>query len=208
MAEFLRNSDAFVWSIESDPRLRSTIVTLVLFDGTPNWEQLVDRFELLSRTMPIFRQRVMPSPTPAPPRWAVDPDFDLAFHLRRLTAPAPATVDTLLEMAWRKVARLHPAHRRRSQSDASLVRRLGAAQRRLRGQRRPGFPMPVYLAGAKVRMQYAFAPTIGAAVNVTLLSYVDTCAIGINMDAAAIPDAEVFYDCLVAGFDDVVALAN
>ena len=72
----------------------------------------------------------------------------------------------------------------------------------------PGFPMPVYLAGAKVRMQYAFAPTIGAAVNVTLLSYVDTCAIGINMDAAAIPDAEVFHDCIVAGFDDVVALTN
>ena len=67
----------------------------------------------------------------------------------------------------------------------------------------------MYLAGAKVRMQYAFVPTIGAAVNVTLLSlYVDTCAIGINMDAAAIPDAEVFYDCLVAGFDDAVALVN
>ena len=113
--------------------------------------------------MPMFRQRAMPSPTPAPPRWEVD----LAFHLRRLTAPKPGAASDV-----------------------------------------PGFPMPVYLAGATVRMQYAFAPTIGAAVNVTLLSYVDTCAIGINMDAAAIPHAEVFYDCLVAGFDDVVALAN
>ncbi len=72
----------------------------------------------------------------------------------------------------------------------------------------PGIPIPVFLAGAAVRMQYAFAPTIGAALNVTLLSYVDTCAIGINMDTSAIPDPEVLYDCLVAGFDDVLALAN
>ena len=72
----------------------------------------------------------------------------------------------------------------------------------------PGFPMPVYLAGAAVRMQYAFSPTIGAGLNVTLLSYVDTCALGINVDTGAIPDFDVFYDCLVAGFDDVLALAN
>jgi hypothetical protein len=61
MPEFLRNSDAFIWSIEADPRLRSTIVSLVMVDRAPNWEQLVDRFELLSRTMPMFRQRVTPS---------------------------------------------------------------------------------------------------------------------------------------------------
>jgi diacylglycerol O-acyltransferase / wax synthase len=70
------------------------------------------------------------------------------------------------------------------------------------------FPMPVYLAGASVRMQYAFAPTIGAGLNVTQLSYVDTCALGINVDTGAIPDFDVFYDCLVAGFDDVLALAS
>ena len=99
MAEFLRNSDAFIWSIETDPRLRSTIVTLVLLDRSPDWDELVDRFELLSRTVPMFRQRVVPSPPPAPPRWEVDPDFDLAFHLRRVTAPAPGTIDTVLEMA-------------------------------------------------------------------------------------------------------------
>jgi diacylglycerol O-acyltransferase len=72
----------------------------------------------------------------------------------------------------------------------------------------PGLPMPVYLAGAAVTMQYAFAPTIGAGLNVTLLSYVDTCALGINVDTGAIPDFDVFYECLVAGFDDLLALAN
>ncbi|MGZ5393596.1 MAG: wax ester/triacylglycerol synthase domain-containing protein, partial [Mycobacterium sp.] len=89
MADFLRNTDAFMWSMESDPRLRSTIVSLVLLDRTPKWEQLVERFDLVSRTMPIFRKRVIASPVPAPPRWKFDRDFDLAFHLRRVSAPQP-----------------------------------------------------------------------------------------------------------------------
>jgi diacylglycerol O-acyltransferase len=71
----------------------------------------------------------------------------------------------------------------------------------------PGLPMPVYLAGAPVRMQYGFGPTIGAGVNVTLMTYVDTCALGINADSGAIPDFNVFHECLVAGFAEVLALA-
>ena len=55
-----------------------------------------------------------------------------------------------------------------------------------------------------MQKQYAFSPTIGAALNVTLLSYVDTCALGINVDTGAIPDFDVFYDCLAAGFDEVL----
>jgi len=72
----------------------------------------------------------------------------------------------------------------------------------------PGIPMPVYLAGAKVKAQYAFGPTVGSAVNVTLLTYVDTCALGIDVDTGSIPDFEAFRDCLVAGFDEVLALAD
>ena len=56
----------------------------------------------------------------------------------------------------------------------------------------PGIPVPVYVGGAAVRMQYAFGPTIGAGVNVTLMTYVDTCAIGINADTGAMPDFDVF----------------
>ena len=72
----------------------------------------------------------------------------------------------------------------------------------------PGFTKPVYLAGAAVQKQYAFSPTIGAAFNVTLLSYVDTCAIGVNVDTGAIPDFDAFCDCLVAGFDETLTLAD
>jgi len=71
----------------------------------------------------------------------------------------------------------------------------------------PGVPVPVFLGGSAVRSQYAFGPTIGSAVDVTLLTYVDTCAVGIDVDTGAIPDFEVFHECLVAGFDEVLALA-
>jgi hypothetical protein len=72
----------------------------------------------------------------------------------------------------------------------------------------PGVPVPVFLGGAPVRAQYAFGPTIGASVNVTLLTYVDTCALGINVDTAAIPDFDVFHDALIEGFDEILSLAD
>lgn len=454
MSEFMRNSDAFSWAMESDPRLRSTVVTVVLLEKAPDWAELRDRFARLSAALPMFRQRVVASLPPAPPRWQLDPDFDLDYHLRRVPAPPPGTLDAVLEMArvaamqdfdrarvlweatlieglagggaallckfhhaltdgvggvaiamhlfsvserqprlgappagpepkphsrwagyrdaWRygtgrlantlaatvtsvpglvyqgarrPVAAMEsagavaasvyrtvrPVNRTGStlMTQRSTIRRLGVHQvplAQLRqaahrgggalndaflagvtgGLRRyhekrglavgdlhltmpvnlrtdadpiggnritlmrfdvpagitdpaqriaaihrqasavrherslpytqaiagalnlmprayigsilrhvdfvasdvPGVPVRVFLAGAPVAMQYAFGPTIGAAVNVTLLSYVDTCALGINADAAAIPDYEVFHDALVSGFDEVLALAH
>jgi hypothetical protein len=72
----------------------------------------------------------------------------------------------------------------------------------------PGVPVPVFLGGAAVRAQYAFGPTIGAAVNVTLLTYVDTCGLGINVDTTAIPDYDVLHAAIVGGFDEILALAR
>ena len=40
------------------------------------------------------------------------------------------------------------------------------------------------------------------------MTYRDTCAIGINADGGAIPDFEVFQECLVAGFEEVLAIAT
>jgi diacylglycerol O-acyltransferase / wax synthase len=72
----------------------------------------------------------------------------------------------------------------------------------------PGVRVPVFLGGAAVRNLYAFGPTIGASLNVTLMSCVDTCALGINVDSGAIPDYDVLCDALVAGFEEVLALAD
>lgn len=72
----------------------------------------------------------------------------------------------------------------------------------------PGVPIPVYLTGIPLGGQYPFGPLSGSAVNLTLLSYLDMVYIGINMDAAAIPDADVFQAALGRGFDTVLALAD
>jgi diacylglycerol O-acyltransferase / wax synthase len=68
----------------------------------------------------------------------------------------------------------------------------------------PGFPTPIYVGGALVEAFYPFAPTIGAAVNVALISYCETCNIGISTDAAAVPDHDVFRHCMADGFAEVV----
>jgi diacylglycerol O-acyltransferase len=454
MSEFMRHSDAFTWAMESDPRLRSTVVTVVLLERSPDWEAVRGVFAKMSRKLPMFRQRVVSSLPPAPPRWEEDPDFDLDYHMRRVPVPPPATLEAVLEMArvahmqdfdraralWEttliegladgraavlckfhhaltdgiggvqiamnlfiiserrrlpevlparpKVPRpsllsgyrdawrydtgllgkvftgavkslpgliynsmrqpvatagsatataasvyrtVRPVNRTGSplMTERSMIRRLGVHQvpmpqlreaahrgggalndafvagvagglrryhekhdvvvrdlhltmpislrteadpiggnritlmrfdvpvgiadpaRRIRDIHEhadavrhepslsytqaiagvlnlmprwyigsilrhvdivasdvPGLPVRVYLSGAPVGIQYAFGPTIGAAVNVTLLTYVDTCALGINVDTAAIPDYDVFHDALVAGFDEVLALAD
>lgn len=454
MTEFMRNTDAFTWSMESDPRLRSTVVTVILLDRSPDWDLIRERFDIVSRELPMFRQRVVETLPPAPPRWEWAPDFDLDFHMRRVSAPQPGNLDGVLEMArlaamddfdrarpmWeatlvdglddggaavlckfhhaltdgvggvqiamtlfdlteeprtidsvpdepvvttaqpldgyrdavrydagllgkavtetvRGVPKLvfntirrplqtataaselaasvyrtvRPVSRPGSplMTERTLVRRLGVhevplaalreaahrsggslndafvagvagglrryhekhgapigdlhltmpinmrtaddsmggnriglmrfdipagvadpAQRiseirertgKVRTEKSlpytqliagalnlmprwyigsvlrhvdflcsdvPGVPVQVFLGGAKVVMQYAFGPTIGSAVNVTLLTYVDTCALGIDVDTGAIPDFDQFVDCLVAGFDEVLALAG
>jgi WS/DGAT/MGAT family acyltransferase len=454
MTVFLRNSDAFTWAMESDPRLRSTVVSVVLLDRSPDWDGVRERFDLISRKLPMFRQRVVPSPPPAPPRWEYAPDFDLDYHVRRAVAPGSGALEDVLEMArlaemqgfdraralwettlvdglenggaamickfhhaltdgiggvqiamnlfnlseelyqreplppepevsrssllggyrdsWRYGAGIladavagvvkaaprlvydgvrrpvatvrsaaataasvyrtvRPINRPGSPllTDRGLIRRLMVHQvpmPQLReaahrcggalndafvagvagGLRRyhekhdvaigdlhltmpislrskaddiggnritlmrfdvpageadpaarikaiheragavrderslpytqliagalnlmprwyigsvlrhvdflasdvPGVPVPVFLGGAPVRAQYAFGPTIGAAVNVTLLTYVDRCALGIDIDTTAIPDYDIFYEALVAGFDEVLALAG
>ncbi|MFM8599475.1 MAG: wax ester/triacylglycerol synthase domain-containing protein [Mycobacterium sp.] len=457
MTEFMRQGDAFTWSMETDPRLRSTVVSVIRLEAAPDWDVVRSRFRVVSRTLPMFRRRVVDSPPPAPPRWEVAPNFDPDFHLRRVSAPAPRTFDAVLEMArvaamddfdrarplWevtliddlvdggaavlckfhhaltdgvggvqiamtlfdltaepRDVQEVqtsadspaveqrgllgdyvetvrydlgllrravtetvtggpkllynsvrHPLQTAASATELaasvyrtvrpvshpgsplmtqrSLLRQLGvhevplaglrdAAHRsggslndafvagiagglrryhekhgvtvgelhltmpvslrqdgddmggnritlmrfdvpvgvadpaeriseihertdRVRHERSipytqiiagalnlmprwyigsilrnvdflasdvPGIPVPVYLGGAKVLVQYAFGPTIGSAVNVTLLTYVDTCALGIDVDTGAIPDFDEFRDCLIAGFDEVLALAT
>jgi WS/DGAT/MGAT family acyltransferase len=451
----MRNSDAFTWAMEHDPRLRSTVVTILVFEKAPDWDVVRSRFDRVVRTIPMFRRRVVENLPPAPPRWEDDPEFDLDWHLRRVEAPAPHTLDTVLEMARRAevtdfdpvrplwevtlveglesgeaalLVKMHhalsdgvggmqiamilfdleaqPAQQQQPmpvepdivatsagyalrqlvrydarqlvnlsmtvlrggprlvwdglrrpvgsvRSGAELVasvyrtvrpiNRTGSPLMRKRGMVRklgvhdvpladlkaaarlaggslndaflagvagglrlyhekhgvevdelhvtmpvniraegdpvggnritlmrfdvpvgvvepgerirrisertggirveaslpytqqiagalnlvprwyigsilrhvdflasdvPGIPVPVYLGGAAMRVQYAFGPTIGAAVNITLVSYVDTCTFGINVDTGAIPDFDVFHECLVAGFDEVLALVR
>ena len=72
----------------------------------------------------------------------------------------------------------------------------------------PGPPIPLYTSGALVEAIVPFAPKGGAAANVALMTYNGTAFIGINIDTRAIPDPEVFVECLRAAFDEVLAIAD
>jgi hypothetical protein len=96
----MRDSDAFSWYMEKDPLLRSTVVCVLLLDGSPDWDRLPERLERSTRQSPGFRHRVvMPPLRLATPRWVVDPDFDLSWHVRRFEAASPKTLATVLEFA-------------------------------------------------------------------------------------------------------------
>jgi len=72
----------------------------------------------------------------------------------------------------------------------------------------PGFDVPVFVSGARMERFYAFGPTMGAAANITLMSYRGRCYLGVTTDTGAVPDAAAFTECLVAGFDELIGLVQ
>ena len=70
----------------------------------------------------------------------------------------------------------------------------------------PGLTEPRYLAGAKILKAYPFGPLPGCAAMITLVSHLDGCCIGVNLDPAAITDVPRFERCLREGFDEVLAV--
>jgi diacylglycerol O-acyltransferase len=90
--------DALMFRSDADPRVRSTTMGLQIVDRVPDWDRLVESYERISRIVPSIRQRVVEPPLPLTmPVWAVDPDFDLSYHLRRARVPAPGTMRQLLD---------------------------------------------------------------------------------------------------------------
>ena len=72
------------------------------FDHDRLVELVADRISFVPR----YRQRLQPVPGRlANPAWVDDPDFDLAFHVRRSALPRPGTMDQLRELVARIVSR-------------------------------------------------------------------------------------------------------
>jgi WS/DGAT/MGAT family acyltransferase len=95
----MSDSDALMWNIEKDPLLRSTIVTVLILDRSPDWDRLVDRIERGTWMIPRMRQRVAtPLLRMGPPQWSGDANFDLRYHLRRVRASEPS-IDAVLDLA-------------------------------------------------------------------------------------------------------------
>jgi hypothetical protein len=70
-----------------------------------------------------------------------------------------------------------------------------------------GLDRLAYLSGARVERMYAFGAAPGPAVMATLMSYHGTCCIGINVNAAAVPDHQQFVRCMEEGLAEITALS-
>ena len=93
-------TDATLWDIERNPRLRTTIVAALELDRPVKHDHLVELLETASRLVPRLRQRVVSGPAGiGPPHWEIDPEFDLAEHMSFVEAPAGVDAVTIAAVA-------------------------------------------------------------------------------------------------------------
>ena len=64
-----------------------------------------------------------------------------------------------------------------------------------------GSPVPVYIAGAQLLEIYPIGPLGGVAFNLTLMSYLGSLDMAVNIDTAAVSEPELLASCLGRSFD-------
>jgi diacylglycerol O-acyltransferase len=100
LPEELSAFDQILHRGEANPRTRSGIMTLEILDRTPDWDRFRTRFDNASRKVLRLRQKVVSPTLPTvAPRWVIDPDFNLDFHVRRIRIPDPGTMRQLVDLA-------------------------------------------------------------------------------------------------------------
>src|SRR5262249_35621655 len=72
----------------------------------------------------------------------------------------------------------------------------------------PVYPGDTYIAGAKVLRQYGIGPLPGVAMMVVLISRGGGCTIPVGYDRASVRKEALFAQCLLEGFDEILALAG
>jgi WS/DGAT/MGAT family acyltransferase len=72
----------------------------------------------------------------------------------------------------------------------------------------PVYPGDTYIAGAKIMRQYGIGPLPGVAMMVVLISRGGWCTITVRYDRAAVQKDELWAQCLLEAFDEILALAG
>ncbi len=70
----------------------------------------------------------------------------------------------------------------------------------------PGLGDGFYLAGAAVERFYGYGPLAGGATLITFVTHGGVGCVGVGYDAASVTEPQIFLNCLVEGFDEVLAL--
>ncbi|MDP3295717.1 MAG: wax ester/triacylglycerol synthase family O-acyltransferase [Nevskia sp.] len=118
--------EAVMWLAEADPRLRSTIVSVMELDRVPDWERFKADHRWLVNAVPRFRQKVVVPKGVGNPVWVEDPDFDLDYHLRRTRLPEPGS-DRQMFDAGALIA-MAPFDRARAPWEATLIEGLAGGR--------------------------------------------------------------------------------
>jgi len=99
-ARRMTDTEALMWAVEREPALRSSFLNVTLLDRAPDFDRFRLRMEKAVGAIPRLRQHVVPGTGPmSVPSWADDPDFDIAYHVRRIGAPSPGSDRQLFDMA-------------------------------------------------------------------------------------------------------------
>jgi WS/DGAT/MGAT family acyltransferase len=86
----MSDAEAMMWNVEHDPRLSSNIGSIIVCDRALDYDLLRKRVKTAVADIPRMHERVAPVlGRLAPPVWIPDPEFDLDYHFRRLSLPAP-----------------------------------------------------------------------------------------------------------------------
>jgi diacylglycerol O-acyltransferase len=120
MVERLSRLDASFLYLE-EPDTPMHVAGVLILEAPPGGvEALAALVEARLSLVPRYRQRVAEVPGHlADPVWVDDPDFDIAYHLRRNGLPRPGTEAQLLDLVSRLTSR--PLDRRRPLWEAYLV---------------------------------------------------------------------------------------
>jgi len=127
LTEELSPVDQILHRGEAHPRTRSGIMTVEILDTTPDWERFRTKLENASRKVLRLRQKVvMPTLPTVAPRWVIDPDFNLDFHVRRVRVAEPGTLRDVFDLA--EVALQSPLDISRPLWTATLVEGLAGGR--------------------------------------------------------------------------------
>jgi diacylglycerol O-acyltransferase / wax synthase len=92
--------DYLLYRGEARPATRSAFLDVEILDRPADWTRLREALNRASRVVVRMRQKVVIPPLPVTsPRWVIDPDFDLDYHVRRVALPGPGTLRQLLDLA-------------------------------------------------------------------------------------------------------------
>ncbi|MGA1542877.1 MAG: wax ester/triacylglycerol synthase domain-containing protein, partial [Ilumatobacteraceae bacterium] len=96
----MSDAEGLMWRLEKDPYLASTFGNVTILDRPLNFSLFRERLVRATVAVPRLRQKVRPSPAAlGAPRWIDDADFNIDYHVRRVSLPEPGSVRQLLDLA-------------------------------------------------------------------------------------------------------------